>query len=155
MSKSKNLLTLKKFPICYKVIDAIYIDEETLCNLVFLCLSTTLWLFCRVVYVCERGEREREMGKLCSEDFVLGWVFVLLCILCANASCSSTKIRSLRIMFTGNWRNWFLLPCALLAFFPDSTYFCFLLFHYFYFFFFFFEKTATLLIICNRKYISK
>ena len=42
------------------------------------------------------------MGKLCGEDFVLGWVFVLLCILCANASCSSTKIRSLRIMFTGN-----------------------------------------------------
>ena len=66
---------------------------------VFVSLDNSMTLL-----LCERGEREREreMGKLCSEDFVLGWVFVLLCILCANASCSSTKIRSLRIMFTGN-----------------------------------------------------
>ena len=75
MSKSKNLLTLKKFPICYKVIDATYIDEETLCNLVFLSLDNSMTLL-----LCERGEREREREKWGNYVVkILCWVGCLCC----------------------------------------------------------------------------
>ena len=75
---------------------------KRLCAIWCFCVSRQLYDSSVVWFMYVKEEREREMGKLCSEDFVLGWVFVLLCILCANASCSSTKIRSHRIMFTGN-----------------------------------------------------
>ena len=76
---------------------------KRLCAIWCFCVSRQLYDSSVVWFMYVKEEREREKwGNYVVK--ILCWVgcFVLLCILCANASCSSTKIRSLRIMFTGN-----------------------------------------------------